>query len=811
VSDGAPEELREALFEMQQYLSDAVPPLVVTESIAFLLASPPEPVATAILAWTHEQLAQHGGGAQASDYFFHAARKLHLVGEFRLVPRDALAAYLQKLGTLLLELCPAEQRASLAESLARLPSSSSMAGLSAGPVLTRGIASAPPANGVRSDEAGLAQSMRRLTALLKQLEHLPAVQEPTAKVAGRRSEVESRILAGAIGSARSSDELRLYREHLARMGVDATPARAFRLLGNALPAWTEPETEDEPAPPPTRDSPREAMRRLVALETESGNSATRYHELVNAAVEQFNEGSLARAVTMLDTAARLVEDGEVNAAVAETARARYHEQLDRARLGALAGNKDAYALLRRLMAFFPALSPDALLDALQAEERRDRRRLMIQLLEATGPAARELAFQRLKESLENFGTADFFFKRNLILLLRRIPRDGSPPVEEELALVSRLSERGQAAIVVKEAIAHLAQTRFERAEQILRERLKQFEGMLLAKNTVVYTREELLSMLDRAVSGLARLGSQSAWRAVVEHGLRRQADLGDTTARLAELGSQDLSTDKVLVERLLAELAARMPRKVLGVTVKKDSAALQHLVASLSGTRDPRVQETLGALAEQFGGEEFAATAEKALVGATPQGPVSAATTPALAGDLALMDLPTLLQNLASTGASGVLRLATRDSTTVATLDLAEGQLLRCQCSDLSGSPAFFQVFERPAAATFTFTTATSPAPASAEGAAPVPLVPLLFEAMRRFDELANALALVPDDARFRAAAAKPVDVPGEGDAGLLRAVWTRAATGSTAQGCEAALGLDSYRVRRLLAHWVEEGALETR
>jgi hypothetical protein len=47
-------------------------------------------------------------------------------------------------------------------------------------------------------------------------------------------------------------------------------------------------------------------------------------------------------------------------------------------------------------------------------------------------------------------------------------------------------------------------------------------------------------------------------------------------------------------------------------------------------------------------------------------------------------------------------------------------------------------------------------------------------------------------------------------DPDFAHLVWTHVAKGATAQACEAAIQTDAYRIRRLLAHWLEEGALAT-
>ncbi len=100
-------ELQEALLEFQQYLSDAVPPLVVADSVQLLIKYPPDLILPSIRAWT---AAQYRGGAGStvpiSDYLFHAVKKIHMMGEFKLVPREPLEAYLASLRAPILGLCP---------------------------------------------------------------------------------------------------------------------------------------------------------------------------------------------------------------------------------------------------------------------------------------------------------------------------------------------------------------------------------------------------------------------------------------------------------------------------------------------------------------------------------------------------------------------------------------------------------------------------------------------------------------------------------------------------------------------------------
>jgi hypothetical protein len=84
-----------------------------------------------------------------------------------------------------------------------------------------------------------------------------------------------------------------------------------------------------------------------------------------------------------------------------------------------------------------------------------------------------------------------------------------------------------------------------------------------------------------------------------------------------------------------------------------------------------------------------------------------------------------------------------------------------------------------------------------------------LLEGIRRHDELKQAMALVPDHVALKAAATKPTPEPNESDPSILREVWVKATTGKPVGQWEGQIGADAYRIRRVLAHWIEEGALQ--
>ena len=75
-------------------------------------------------------------------------------------------------------------------------------------------------------------------------------------------------------------------------------------------------------------------------------------------------------------------------------------------------------------------------------------------------------------------------------------------------------------------------------------------------------------------------------------------------------------------------------------------------------------------------------------------------------------------------------------------------------------------------------------------------------------DELRQAAALVADEARLQGTGAARTPLEDETNEALVETIWKMASGGTPARQCESEVPVDAYRVRRLLAHWVEEGAL---
>ena len=166
---------------------------------------------------------------------------------------------------------------------------------------------------------------------------------------------------------------------------------------------------------------------------------TRFRELVHAAIEQFNEGHLGRAVTMFELAEQLVAEQEGAAGLRRAPCAsRATSSWTPSGCGSTRERTDLRPQLRAVLNFFDALRPAALLEALNGEPKRERRHELLALLEAheqAGPRGRRCGCSRRPWSRAR--SADPFFQMNLVYLLRIIPRPAAASVEDEVNAVMR--------------------------------------------------------------------------------------------------------------------------------------------------------------------------------------------------------------------------------------------------------------------------------------------------------------------------------------------------------------------------------------
>lgn len=800
------QELREAVFELHQYLSDHIAPLMVADSMEVLLKYQAQLVASEIQAWVAQQRSS-APDVPVADFVFHAVKKVALMGEFELVSKDALGSYLGDLSKEVLQYCPEEERELLRQNLDQLGRTALSAGASAVEVLHRqpggpAPTASPAAKAGQKLPPAVALGLRRLALFLDRLQP----QALTAAPAEQRSEIASQFMTAAATSSTTEKELEEHLASLRQLGIETGTEKVMQTLALTLPGWGSLPAAASGAPPPPVGSQLKAMRQIVSLAEDPAEGAKRFRELVHAAIEQFNAGHLGRAVTMFELAEQLAAEQKVKPVFAEALRKGGHEYLDSERLRKYAERTDMRPALGTILGFFFSLRPEGLLHDLDGEPRRERRHELLALLEAHGAPARARAHELLKASVENpEAGVDPFFQMNLVYLLRVIPRPEDVSVEEEVNLVMRTPGRDSPPPLVKQVIAYLAHTRHEKSERALITYLRVFENMLLQPETAVYSPQDVEVLLDRTCAALARYATPRSWRAMVDHGLKAETRLGSTLTRLVEAGRQDLSGSKDIVDRLIAGLKAELPRSVLGFTVKKGDERIVALIQALSGTPTPEVREALQEVVDKHPGQKFAEAASRALAA------LGAASKPSeapagLSGDLELFGLPSLLQTLSQAQLSGVLSLMNAQGKAEASVLFEHGRFRGAQVGGIRGEEAVYQLFERPFPGTFAFVNrqdAASQGPASPAQE----LLGLILEGVRRHDELKRAAALVPDRVSLKPTGTPSTPLPDE-DEDFAHLVWTKA-SGATPADCEARISADSYRVRRLLAHWVEEGALK--
>jgi hypothetical protein len=789
------DELRAALGEIEQYLADRVPPLMVSDSVAAFMGAPVDPAAAEFLAWG-DRLRALQPELRTAEVLYNALHKLSVIGELELVDNARLLRFLRGVGAAVAEGCPpGADRDRFRRALARLGEAEMVR---SGPVerVVAGADPAPAPGPLVANTPGL----KRLSILEQRLRREGVIDSPAAEGARRR--VASQAIAVAATEAASEQELEGHLRRLRNWGVASGAEQVFRSLGQELGDWAMPKdlAEDTADLPPVEVR---AMQKIVALPEDPVEVARRYRHLVSAATEQFNEGNLGRAVQMFELARALAPHKKIEAGFLEPIQKKGYESLNPQRLRQYMELPDRLPQLQEVMAFYEqGLSAETLLDQLVSEERRDKRRLLLDLLVIHGERARALARAKLEAPQ---APANDFARRNWIYLLRHIPRPAESPVEPEVEAVARCAAPGQPAFLVKEALTYLGQTRHARLADTLVALLGAWEAQLARPDLDDAAAEEAAATLDRVANALARQGGPRGWRALVRHGLSKREELGNTGARLAELGSQDLSASPDVVETLVTIVREGLPKGVLSRFVSRQERDLPALVTALGGTRTPEVRALLEQVSQRLASHEAGRAAADALealrAASTPQ-----QATPGHSGELDGYSLPALLHRLAGEKATGTLRLLPREGGGApATVGFSEGRLVSARFAQRGGEDAVYQLFERPFAGEFAF----EDGPAGEAGASELPeLAALVREGVRRSRQLAATSAVVPEDAALEATGEAPGTVADEPEYELIVALWQKATTRVTPRQMEAELTADAFRIMRPLAQWLEQGAL---
>ena len=236
-------QLQEALEQLQQYLSDEIPPLFFATSAESLLQAPPEQVAAGLAAWATGQLKP----LPIADYLFHGAKKIHLLGDLGLIPKPVIEHFLTSLRPALIAVCPIEDQRSFAADLDRIHLGVAVGGSSVD-VIYRSTdragkedqptrARIRPMEGQGTDEGftsapAVGTELRRLNHLLRRLEvKAPTGSIPVAAAAqggGNRAAAEA--LTQATTGAQNAAELQQFLTELQKRGLPATPDGLMKML-----------------------------------------------------------------------------------------------------------------------------------------------------------------------------------------------------------------------------------------------------------------------------------------------------------------------------------------------------------------------------------------------------------------------------------------------------------------------------------------------------------------------------------------------------------------------------------------------------
>jgi hypothetical protein len=497
-------EQREALQQLQRYLSDTIAPMIFADSMDILFVTPPEHITAQVASWV---ASLHGVESKlaTADYLFHAAKKIHLLGELELLPRDQIAAFLRGLRPNLLAACPEQDRGSLANDYnnlelsqgAEAPSVIGHIHRAGGAEVSRGQAvraDRPVETGVAGGSAaagesvarGFLKGLRRVNMLLERMTGHADAGSGTAAVAAIAGSPEektlvARIVTEAADRATSSDELHGSLDELRSQGLPIDAAQLLRLLAHNLPNWARRRASIRECRCRRRPAP---WVRLSPCPGPGRRSASGAGELRGRGVQH---GSLGRAVTRSTSpAGRKQRGGRCDRHLRQPGHGRS--------IGVGCGNTwrtrisitccGAWWLL-------PRFAPAELFGELEAESNRDRRRFLLMVLNAQAEATRKAALEKLHEVAAGDASYPWYFERNLVYLLRTTRRPSDAPADPEIDVLIPMSELEGPLPLVREALATLGQIQHERAVTALVARVSELEDALLGRRQLPHDEDEL--------------------------------------------------------------------------------------------------------------------------------------------------------------------------------------------------------------------------------------------------------------------------------------------------------------------------------
>jgi len=789
------ETVEGALSAFHRYLQEEIPPAAASHQLATLMAQPPDVLMQQVATWTAEQ--SRIRAIAPRDLLLHALKKVYITGELQLLDREAVANYLDRVTGVALRLCPDADREQLRSDLTLMRMSrdieASLPRVGVAPARMPTLSVATP---VSDDEA---QAAKHYSLIFDRLSREREAAGPKAEA---DPQAIAQLLAMAATRSQNAQQLNQYLDQL-RPLAGGGDRNVFVILGGALPSWDVANLAPGSARPPSQVG---AMEKIIDLAESPEVAMKRFRELVTAAVEKFNQGALGAALWMLDVAQGSIPEKKLDLAIVEQIRLEAVETISAVQLRKYAENKSRHAAVKIVLEFFPTLHLQTLYRNLRSEKRAEQRRSLLGFIEAYGQVGRDAALDQFDAELQR-DDVDTYYLRNLIYILHRIARESPETIGREFEALTQASAPGQNIYVIKEAATALGQIKTDASAKLLTTRLAEFEAKLLRNDTSMYPMDEMQKLLDRVISALARIGTSAALLTIARHGMKANPLLGDTRARLAVLAQHDLSFDEGTVSVLLKSLREEIPGKLLGRLMPKKQESTVRLIEALSGTKSEATEDIFRDIAHRFPDHDVGRAAAQVLAKWSPADPIARAEAAAtLAGELEFFGLPSVVQSLGEMRATGMLTLTNKQKQAVAKIVFVDGKFLNAQMGQIRGADALYQALERPAAGSFAFVP--HPAERMKSDIAPREIMGLLLEGIRRNDELQRYLALVPDDMKLTKTNVKPTPHEEEDDATLVREVWIKASSGSRIADCEQQVATDSFRVRRLVAHWLEMGAL---
>jgi len=800
--------VHDTLASFQRYLSDTIPPLLASEALEILMQLPPNVLAEAISKWAVEQT-RCGYDARLPNLYLLASRKLREFDNLGLIPTARLISFLAAVHEYLVLACPEEDRPQLKKDLSLLeqPGDPTLSGIRSARSEPREDSSRPGA------EIDVLRQNRELSRLLQRFTQIPLPEpavrseanSPDTSSLDQKEELASQVVGETLRNVHSAEELRRVEELLGGLGLSLQAESVFRVIARSLPEWNIAALDVDPESVPT-NRPIEAMRRVVELAENKQEVSLRWQKLVEASLEQLEQGSLAKASMMIGLADSLARDAPSDSAVNTAARKKLQKRLDIESLRPFLEDVWNHSQVCNLLSFFDDYQPKGLLKSLRDEPKRARRRLLRDLLEIFGEGARGEVLACLRQELSSAGAFEKkVFLQDLVSLLYLIRPSGGEPLEHEFDSVEKMLDPALPPELVREAILYFGTFRTERPEEILIRVLHQLEDLLLARNRKGGDAKPLQALLTECTFCLAKLGTKRAVRAVRVHGLGKLSGLGDTLERLTHLSALDLNIDPETVSEITKAAGKSLPRRLLGLKVGGDLHAFRQLVTAMSATRSTDFNLLMEEVTARFSTEELGRIAAKYLEASNGERPAAGEDSVARSGTLNLYGLPVLLRRFERSGASGILSLHDAGNEIAGILMIREGAILSCRAGSLTGETAFYRLFEKPVEGTFAFQPRKDLA--AAPDSLGKALGPLVLEGVKRHDQYRWLRAVVSDRAAFVPKSEEPPDV---GEPGSIAALlWRQIGEGSTPADCELQIDGEPLELRRLLVRWVEQGLLE--